>query len=95
VNPAALSSGRRYVGVDLSQVQLSIARKCVPDATFERIFAWLRPGGWLMLSLSTIAAGDRRGEWLDVPMYFARFTPGLSERLLKRPGFDIEMSVIH
>jgi cyclopropane fatty-acyl-phospholipid synthase-like methyltransferase len=127
---AALSSGRRYVGVDLSHVQLSIARQRVPEATFvrgdltamefrpasfdgavafyvfmhvpqeqlastfERIFAWLRPGGWLMLSLSTIAAGDRVEEWLDVPMYFARFTPGLSERLLNKAGFDIETSEI-
>ncbi len=83
----ALSAGRRYVGVDLSSVQLSIARRRVPHATFllgdlasmafrpasfdgvvalyvfmhvpqeelgptfERIFAWLRPGGRLMLSL--------------------------------------------
>jgi phosphoglycerate dehydrogenase-like enzyme/SAM-dependent methyltransferase len=125
---AELSAGRRYVGVDLSEVQLSIARRRVPRATFvcgdltamefrpdsfdgvvafyvfmhvpeeelartfERIFSWLRPGGWLMLSLSTIAAGDRVEEWLDVPMYFARFTPGLSERLMKEKGFDIEMS---
>jgi ubiquinone/menaquinone biosynthesis C-methylase UbiE len=31
---AALSAGRRYVGVDLSRVQLSIARRRVPHATF-------------------------------------------------------------
>ncbi len=31
---AALSSGRRYVGVDLSPVQLAIARRRVPNATF-------------------------------------------------------------
>lgn len=31
---AALSAGRRYVGVDLSMVQLSIARQRVPDALF-------------------------------------------------------------
>lgn len=29
-----LSAGRRYVGVDLSSVQLSIARQLVPDAAF-------------------------------------------------------------
>jgi len=79
-----LSNGRRYVGVDLSHVQLGIARRRVPRATFvlgdltsmefrptsfdgvvaiyvfmhvpeqdlkptvERIFTWLRPGGWLI-----------------------------------------------
>lgn len=33
---AALSAGRRYVGVDLSRVQLTIAHRRVPDATFIR-----------------------------------------------------------
>jgi hypothetical protein len=47
-----------------------------------------------MLTLPTTAAGDRVEEWLDVPMYFARFTPGLSERMLKETGFGIEMSEI-
>ena len=125
---AMLSDGRRYVGIDLSRVQLSIARQRVPNATFvrgdftsmafrpasfdgvvafhvfmhvpqeeleetfERIHAWLRPGGWVMLSISTIEAGDRVEEWLDVPMFFARFMPGLSERLLREAGFSIEMS---
>ena len=127
---AELSAGRRYVGVDMSRVQLSIARRRVPDATFvvgdltsmafqpasfdgvvafyvfmhvpqeelgptfERIFAWLRPGGWLMLSLSTIEAEDRVEEWLDAPMFFARFTPELSERLLIETGFQLEMSEV-
>jgi SAM-dependent methyltransferase len=31
---AELSAGRRYVGVDLSSVQLSLARELVPHATF-------------------------------------------------------------
>jgi cyclopropane fatty-acyl-phospholipid synthase-like methyltransferase len=127
---AELSAGRRYVGVDLSSVQLSIAQQRVPHATFvvgdltsmafrpesvdgvvamyvlmhvpeeelgptfERIYEWLRPGGRLMLSLSTIEADDRVEEWLDVPMFFARFTPHLSERLLREIGFNLEMSEV-
>lgn len=126
----ALSAGRRYVGVDLSSVQLSIARRRVPHATFvlgdlasmafrpasfdgvvafyvfmhvpqeelgptfERIFGWLRPGGRLMLSLSTIEAEDRVEEWLGAPMFFARFTPQLTERLLREIGFHVEMSEV-
>jgi SAM-dependent methyltransferase len=125
---AALSKGRRYVGVDLSTGQLAIARAQTPDArfvrgdlttiafrpssvdgvvafyvfmhvpqeelrsTFERIHTWLRPGGWLMLSISTIEAEDRVEEWLDVPMYFARFTPKLNEQLLRECGFTLELS---
>jgi SAM-dependent methyltransferase len=127
---AELSAGRRYVGVDLSHVQLSMAGRRVPSATFvvgdftsmefrpvsfdgvvalyvfmhvpqgqlgqtfERTFEWLRPGGRLMLSLPTIEAEDRVEEWLGVPMFFARFTPRLSERLLGKIGFHLEMSEV-
>ena len=36
IDAGRLSVGRRYIGVDLSRVQLSIARRRVPDATFVR-----------------------------------------------------------
>jgi cyclopropane fatty-acyl-phospholipid synthase-like methyltransferase len=127
---AELSAGRRYVGVDLSEVQLSIARRLVPGATFvrgdltsmafrpasvdgvvafyvfnhvpreevgkafERTFAWLRRGGCLMSSFLTTEAEDRVEEWLGVPMFFAGFEPGSSERLLHRAGFDVELSEV-
>ena len=125
-----LSDGRRYVGVDLSFVQLSIARRRAPEATFVigdftsmafrpgsldgvvsfyvfmhvphdervptfgRIFEWLRPGGLLMMSLPTIEAEDRVEVWLDVPMFFAGITPQASERMLRKTGFEIELSEI-
>jgi SAM-dependent methyltransferase len=127
---ADLSAGRRYVGVDLSIVQLWIARLRVHHATFvlgdftsmffrprslsgvvafyafnhvprdeveptfERVFDWLRPGGRLMLSLLTTEAEDRVEEWLGVPMFFAGFQPGSSERLLREKGFDLELSEV-
>jgi cyclopropane fatty-acyl-phospholipid synthase-like methyltransferase len=127
---AELSAGRRYVGVDLSRVQLSIARRRVPDATFvvgdftsmafrpasfdgvvafyafnhvpqeelaptfERIYAWLRPGGRLMTSLLTSEAEDRVEEWLGVPMFFAGSTPESGERLLRQTGFQLQMSEV-
>jgi cyclopropane fatty-acyl-phospholipid synthase-like methyltransferase len=62
--------------------------------TIERIFAWLRPGGRLMLSLLTSAAEDRVEEWLGVPMFFAGFTPQSGERLLRQTGFQIEVSEV-
>ena len=33
-------------------------------------------------------------EWLNVPMFFARFTPHLSERLLREADFHLEMSEV-
>jgi cyclopropane fatty-acyl-phospholipid synthase-like methyltransferase len=127
---AALSTGRRYIGVDLSRVQLSIARRRAPHATFVlgdltstafrpgsfdgvvalyafnhvpldeveptfgRIFDWLRPGGRLMTSLLTVDAEDRVETWLGVPMFFAGFLPGSSERLLREAGFELELSEV-
>lgn len=125
---AELRAGRRYVGIDLSPVQLSIAQRRVPNATFlvgdftrlafrpasfdgvvafyafdhvpqddveptfRRIFAWLRPGGRLMTSLTTIEAEDRVEEWLDVPMFFASVGLESYERLLRQTGFELQLS---
>jgi SAM-dependent methyltransferase len=127
---AELSTGRRYLGVDLSEVQLAIARQRVPGTTFVRgdftsmdlepasfdgvvafyvfnhvpeeevgpafgrIFGWLRPGGRLMSSFLTVKAEDRVEEWLGVPMFFAGFEPGSSERLLLEAGFELELSEV-
>jgi SAM-dependent methyltransferase len=64
------------------------------EPTFARIASWLRPGGWLMLTLPTDEAEDRVEEWLDAPMYFARFTPRLCERLLGDMGLTLELSEV-
>jgi ubiquinone/menaquinone biosynthesis C-methylase UbiE len=53
---AELSAGRRYVGIDLSRVQLSIARQRVPHATFvlgDFTSTIFRPGSFDGSSLST------------------------------------------
>jgi SAM-dependent methyltransferase len=106
----ALSSGRNYVGVDLSPVQLSIARRRVPDASFvvgdlasiafrpasfDAAFTWLRPGGRLFLGgLPTTADEDRVEEWLDVPMFFAGVEGEPYDRALRGAGFEVEFSEI-
>jgi cyclopropane fatty-acyl-phospholipid synthase-like methyltransferase len=127
----ALSAGRRYVGVDLSAVQLSFARRRAPRAafvrgdltriafrpssfdgvvafyvfnhvprdrlapTFERVGGWLRPGGWLMLSLGASDTDDAiEPDWLGVSMFFSGFPPAANERLLREAGFQLEVSEI-
>jgi cyclopropane fatty-acyl-phospholipid synthase-like methyltransferase len=125
-----LSAGRRYIGVDLSRVQLSIARRRVPhetfivgdftsmafrpgsfdgvvafyafnhvpqnevEPTFARTFAWLRPGGRLMVSLLTTEAQDRVEEWLGVPMFFAGVEPRSYEPFLREIGFYLDLSEV-
>jgi cyclopropane fatty-acyl-phospholipid synthase-like methyltransferase len=61
---------------------------------FERIFRWVRAGGRLMSSFLTVEAEDRVEEWLGVPMFFAGFEPGSSERLLVETGFRLELSEV-
>ena len=62
--------------------------------TLERIFGWLRPGGRLLLTMTTAQADDRVEEWLNVPMFFAGFAPEKARRLLRGVGFQLELSEI-
>ena len=58
-------------------------------------FAWLRPGGLMMLAaLPTMEAEDRVEEWLDVPMFFAGIEPRFHVEALRKVGFEIELSEI-
>jgi SAM-dependent methyltransferase len=60
---------------------------------FERIFRWLRPGGWLMASLGSGDSDDEiQEDWLGVPMFFASFDPGTNERHLREAGFELDLS---
>jgi SAM-dependent methyltransferase len=61
--------------------------------TFERIFRWLRPGGWLMLNLGAEDTDDEvQEDFLGVPMFFAGFEPNANERALQAAGFELELS---
>jgi SAM-dependent methyltransferase len=61
--------------------------------TFEQIFRWLRPGGWLMLSLGAGDTDDEvQDDFLGVPMFFAGFEPNANERSLRDAGFELELS---
>jgi len=55
-----------------------------------RIAEWLRPGGWLLISMG---AGDNPGEveddWLGVPMYFSHFDAVTNQALVRRAGFEL------
>jgi SAM-dependent methyltransferase len=58
-----------------------VPRELLPEV-FERVRAWLRPGG---LFLATLGAGDLEGwegEWLGVPMFFSGHEPSKNRELL-------------
>jgi cyclopropane fatty-acyl-phospholipid synthase-like methyltransferase len=61
------------------------------EALFERIGAWLRPGGWLCASFATSDnPGAVEPSWLGVvDMYFSSLPPQRVDTLLREAGFDI------
>jgi ubiquinone/menaquinone biosynthesis C-methylase UbiE len=63
--------------------------------TFGRIARWLRPGGYLLLTLS--ASGGSHGvqdDFCGVPMYFSGFAPDMNRQLLRAASLDIVLDEI-
>jgi cyclopropane fatty-acyl-phospholipid synthase-like methyltransferase len=65
-----------------------VPRELLPQL-FDRIHAWLVPGG---LFLTTLGANDLpgwTGEWLGVPTFFSGHPPETNRRLLAEARFDV------
>lgn len=57
---------------------------------FARLVRWLRPGGYLLASLSANGSGDCVEEgWLGVPMFFSGHPAATNARLLHEAGLDV------
>ena len=64
-----------------------VPRELLPGL-FERVHAWLRPGGHL---LAVLGAGDVegwQGEWLGVPMFFSSYAPETNTQLLRHARLE-------
>ncbi len=55
----------------------------------RRIHRWLRPGGFLLVSLEAGEAEGVIGMWLGVPMYFSCFDPETVKQIVAKAGFEI------
>jgi cyclopropane fatty-acyl-phospholipid synthase-like methyltransferase len=58
-------------------------------ALLASVHSWLRPGGFLLLSLETEDVEGHLGEWLGVPMFFSSFGPEMVLRLIEDARFEI------
>lgn len=71
---------------------------CIPRAEhaslLRSIHAWLRPGGWLLLSEEDADRPDVVGEWLGVPMFFSGFDAATQRRLVEEAGFLVERAAV-
>jgi ubiquinone/menaquinone biosynthesis C-methylase UbiE len=61
----------------------------------QRIASWLKPGGYLLLTLS--ARGETNGvqdDFIGVPMYFSGYGPDRNRAMLERARLDIVLDEI-
>lgn len=55
----------------------------------RRIYGWLRPEGFLLISTEAGEYDDVMGEWLGVPMFISCFDPETLKRLVDEAGFEL------
>lgn len=59
------------------------------ETILRRIHQWLRPDGFLLISLEAGEVDSIISEWLGVPMHFSCFDPETVKWLVNRVGFEI------
>ena len=59
-----------------------------------QIRRWLRPGGYLLLSIEAADIDDVTDNWLGQPMFFSIHPPEITRRLVEDAGFTIIESEI-
>ena len=58
-------------------------------ALLARFKCWLKPGGHLLLSMSTVGGPDRFEVWLGVEMFFSGFDAETNGRVVRDAGFEV------
>ena len=54
----------------------------------QRIYRWLKPHGYLLISIEAADIDDMMGEWLGVPMFFSIWPPETMKQIVAEAGFE-------
>jgi len=55
----------------------------------ERIYKWLKAGGFLLISMEAEDYDNVTGNWLGVPMFISSFKPEVMKQLVIGEGFEL------
>jgi|GEM_PF-209835 len=64
------------------------------ETLLHRIYGWLRPGGFLLLSMEAGDIEEIVADWLGVPMFMSCFDPDTMKRLVVGAGFELVETAI-
>jgi SAM-dependent methyltransferase len=63
-------------------------------ALLRRVWGWLRPDGYLLLSDEDSDVPDTVGTWLAHPMFFSHFDAATTTELVEAAGFEVLSSEV-
>ena len=95
--------GATFVHADLAELELPDATFDAVTALYSIMHAprdehpallarfrrWLKPGGHILLSMSTVGGPDRFKHWLGVEMFFSGFDAETNSRIVRDAGFEL------
>jgi cyclopropane fatty-acyl-phospholipid synthase-like methyltransferase len=86
---ASLDFGKERFDAVVSFYMLEHIPRAEHARLLSRVFRWLRPGGYLLMSVEEGEEPGTVAEWLGVPMFFSSFAADTVLGMVRDAGFDV------